>query len=86
MPGKIGAPKTEEGRINRGRILDYLREYKSEHGYYPVRDEICAGLGLSTGAVTWHITSLASQGFISYEPGRLTRTLKLTRRDRKFLE
>lgn len=86
MPGKIGAPKTEDGRWNRERILDFLQDYKREHGYYPTRDEMCAALELSTGAMTWHITSLASQGYLSYEPGRLSRTLKLTRKQRKFLE
>lgn len=86
MPGKIGAPKTDSGRENRGRILDLLHDYRVEHGYYPTRDEICETLDLSTGAVTWHMTSLASQGFISYEPGRLSRTMKLTRKQRRFLE
>ena len=86
MPGKIGAPKTEHGREARIQLLDFMAQFKRENGYYPVREEICAALDMSTGSFTWHITSLASQGFLEYQPGRFARTLKLTRKSRKSLE
>lgn len=82
----MGAPKTAEGRQHRLDILDFCQEYRSEHGYFPTREVICDELGMSVGSFTHHARSLVKQGFILYEPGAFARTLRLTRKQRRFLE
>jgi len=82
----MGAPKTIEGRQARERILDYCQEYRREHGYYPTRQAICDGLDMGTGTFSHHVRSLQTQGFLDFQPGRFAHTLRLTRRQRKYLQ
>jgi SOS-response transcriptional repressor LexA len=81
----MGAIKTDQGREKREMILDWLRDYRDQHGYMPSRRELCDGLGLSVGVLKHHVDSLVEQGYLKYEPGSF-RTMRLTRKQRKFLE
>ena len=78
--------KTDVGRQIRESILDALRDYRSDHGYYPTQDEVAAACDLSRTSCQWHIDSLVQQGFLSYEPRRFARTLRISRKSREALE
>lgn len=85
-PGQIGAPRTAQGRQNRADILDLCQSYRAEHGYFPTRRAVCEALDISAGSFTHHVGSLVKQGYLKYEPGSFSRTLRLTRKQRKWLE
>jgi predicted ArsR family transcriptional regulator len=78
--------KTEAGRQIREEILEMLRAYRSDHGYFPTLDEVAAACDLSRTSCQWHIDSLVQQGFLSYERGRFARTLRLSRKSREHLQ
>lgn len=78
--------KTDAGREQREAILDFCAAAKRQNGYFPTQEEIQMGLELSRGSFLWHLDSLVSQGFVSYDRGRFARTLKIGRRRREFLE
>lgn len=55
------------------RILDYLKDFISEHGYSPSFEEICHAFGYtSLATVHEHLTNLAAKGYIrkSYRGSR----------------
>lgn len=78
--------RTDEGRATRLAILDFIAEYKSEHGYMPTQLAIQDGLNLGYGTCRWHIQSLVDQGYLSYQRHDFARTLRVSRKDRDRLE
>lgn len=78
--------KTEAGREVRKAMLQMIRAYKREHGYFPAGREIEETLDISRGAFLWHLSKLAEQGYLSYEPGRFSRTLRLSRKNIEALQ
>ena len=52
-------------------ILEYLTNFTAQHGYAPSIREICQAVGLrSTASVHYHMTELARQGRIEWDPGK----------------
>lgn len=82
----MGRHKTAEGRARRLEILDYLKDYRTRQGYWPTREQTGKDLGLSMGVLLHHTESLRVQKFIDWEPGKWAHTLRLTRKQRKYLE
>lgn len=82
MPGI----KTDEGREIREAILEFMVGFKRERGFYPTQREIEDALELSRGSTLWHLNSLVSQGYLSYQRGSFARTMKISRRSRELLE
>ena len=78
--------KTQAGREARESVLTFLVDFRRESGYFPTQQEIEEGLGMTRGPVLWHLKQLREQGFITYEPGRFSRTLRVTRKNRESLE
>jgi repressor LexA len=55
----------KRGEESRENILQYIKEYISEHGYAPSRREICNGVGLkSTASVQRHLEKMLAAGQI----------------------
>ena len=67
----------ENGEGSRREIMDFLRQFISEHGYSPSIREIVGGTGiLSTSTVSFHLIKLQEQGKISFTP-TLPRTVRV---------
>lgn len=73
-------------RTTRLEILEFIRAYRSEAGFYPTQTEIVDGLGIPLTTLRWHLTSLVQQGYLSYQRYDFARTLRLTRKNLEALE
>jgi repressor LexA len=62
------------------QVLDFIHQFKSEHGYSPSYEEIASGLGLaSLATVHKHISALASKQYVERGHNQ-SRSIDLTQR------
>lgn len=78
-----GVP-TRKGNQYRSEILDFLREYRRQHGFAPSMSELADHLGLARSSCLHHINVLADEGFLTYLSGDPSRTICLTRKGLKL--
>lgn len=54
----------------RQRVLDFIVEFRSEHGYSPTILEICRGLDLASKSTVWnHLNHLRREGRVTWQEG-----------------
>jgi repressor LexA len=57
-------------------VVEFIGQYKSEHGYCPSLADVARGLGLHCNTVVAHVLALKEKGYIRNEY-RVTRSLML---------
>lgn len=68
------------------RILSFIHEHTSEHGYVPSIREICRAVEInSTSVVNYNLERLVSRGFLIRTPGK-ARAFALTGAARELFE
>lgn len=77
---------TKLSRTTRLEILEFMRAYRSEAGFFPTQTEIGDSLGISNTTLRWHLGSLVDQGFLTYNRRDFARTVRLTRKNLEVLE
>ncbi len=61
----------------RAKLVAFIAEYTTEHGYPPALDDMATAVGISTrGHVHYHLSALKEQGQVTWEP-RLMRTVRV---------
>jgi repressor LexA len=51
------------------KVLEFIRQYRNEHGYAPAMREIAEGTGIrSTSMISFYLANLKKAGLITYEP------------------
>lgn len=81
---KKGRPKgaySPEGLLARKAILSEIKSFSDEHGYSPSAAELAVILGGSFSRMQWHLRILRDQGYVTFEDGKIGRTLRRTRKD-----
>ncbi len=59
------------------RVLNFIVDYTTEHGYAPTFRDICDGLGYSsTNAAVCFLRQLERRGVLTWTPG-LARTIRI---------
>jgi DNA-binding transcriptional ArsR family regulator len=82
--GKRGRPKgtySPEGLAVRRQILGTLKDLTETKGYPPSGTELQKVIGGSFSRVQWHLRILRDQGYVTFEDGKIGRTLRRTRKD-----
>lgn len=59
---------TKDGRGRRDLILDYITEYRHQHGYAPSVGEIAAEIGSVRSNAHYHLLALVKEGRLAYTP------------------
>jgi repressor LexA len=67
--GTAGHPELP-GHQRRQVILRFIRAFAREHGYPPTLREIGEAAGLAVSTVSYHLSILEADGFLSRGPGR----------------
>ena len=70
---------TDEGREQRARLVQYLRDHQRSKGYLPSVREMCEELGATRPTIMWHLDKLRDQGFVSYTNGHIARSLRVAK-------
>jgi len=82
--GKPGRPKgtyAPAGLLVRRQILSAIKELSEENGYPPSGAELQRVIGGSFSRMQWHLRILRDEGYVTFEDGKIGRTLRRTRKD-----
>jgi SOS-response transcriptional repressor LexA len=69
--------RTSKGAETRQQIYDWIKAYKTEHGYMPTIKEVSEGTGLWRNGVIYHIEQMRGEGRVHFVDGKMARTLRL---------
>jgi len=68
-------PRSKRGKYEKrvqmeANVIDFIKQYKTDRGYYPTRDEIGEALGIAYRTVGVYIVALADEGKITITRNR----------------
>jgi predicted ArsR family transcriptional regulator len=75
----MGMPKTDEGREVRQRLITYLRQHQTDHGYLPSIAAMGRELDMNPNGVKYHLHVLREEKLVDYDSAQMSRSLRLKR-------